>query len=243
MKIDWWTIALETINVAVLMWLLARFFWRPLATMVEQRRVAASKDLAEAAAKRDEAVKALAEIAATRAGLAKEREAMLVAAAGEADKEHAARLSQATSEIEVMRAAAHAAIVKQKDEAGKAWRDQAAKLAVDIAGRLVGGLNSAELSELFLDGLVSGIEKLPEAQRRGLASDTLQVVGAKPLTASEQSRLRERLAVALGGAPNLSFADNPGLIAGLALQGSGISISSNWRSDLDRILAGLTHDV
>ena len=169
MTIDWWTLGLEAVNVAVLIWLLARFFWRPLAAMIEERRIAAAKDLTEAAAKRTEAEKALAEIATIRAGLAKEREAMLVAAAGEADKEHATRLAQAMTEIEALRAAARAAIVKQKDEARKDWHEHAAKLAVDIAGRLVEGLEGSLPVGPFLDGLIREIQRLPESQRRGLA--------------------------------------------------------------------------
>jgi len=29
MTIDWWTLGLQTVNVAILVWLLQRFFWRP----------------------------------------------------------------------------------------------------------------------------------------------------------------------------------------------------------------------
>ena len=41
MTIDWWTLGLQTINVLILIWLLAHFFWRPVAGMIEQRRAAA----------------------------------------------------------------------------------------------------------------------------------------------------------------------------------------------------------
>lgn len=242
MTIDWWTLGLEAVNVAVLIWLLARFFWRPLAAMIEDRRVAAAKDLTEAAAKRAEAEKALSEIAATRAGLTKEREAMLVAAAGDADKEHAARLAQATGEIEALRAAAHAAILKQKEDAGKAWREQAAKLAVDIAGRLVAGLGSTVLLGPFLDGLLREVEMLPDTQRHDLARETLQVVSAQPLRPEEQTQCRERLTAVLGETPELSFAQDPALIAGLSLHGSNLIIGNTWRGDLDRILADLSHE-
>lgn len=243
MTIDWWTLGLEAVNVAVLMWLLARFFWRPLAGMIEQRRVAAAKELTEAAAQRAEADKALAEIAATRAGLAKEREAMLVTAAGEADREHAVRLADATKEIEVLRTAAHAAISRQKTEASKAWREQAAKLAVDIAGRLTARLDGAALMDYFLDGVVLGLQQLPEAQSRGLASEAVELISAHALNLEEQSHCCGRLTTALGRAPALSFGVDPTLIAGLALHGPNIVIANNWRSDLDRILAELSHDA
>ena len=34
MTIDWWTLGLQTVNVIALVWLLGRFFWRPLAGMI-----------------------------------------------------------------------------------------------------------------------------------------------------------------------------------------------------------------
>ena len=35
MTIDWWTLGLQAVNVAVLIWLLGRFFWKPVAAMIE----------------------------------------------------------------------------------------------------------------------------------------------------------------------------------------------------------------
>ena len=50
MRIDWTTLALQTINVLVLVWLLARFLFRPVMTIIAERRAAAEKLLADAAA-------------------------------------------------------------------------------------------------------------------------------------------------------------------------------------------------
>ena len=56
MPIDWWTLALQTVNVLILVWLLARFFCRPVAAMiVAKRQEQASKLLADAVAARQEA--------------------------------------------------------------------------------------------------------------------------------------------------------------------------------------------
>ena len=44
MTIDWWTLGIQTVNVIILIWLLGRFFWRPVAAMIEQRRAAAQTD-------------------------------------------------------------------------------------------------------------------------------------------------------------------------------------------------------
>ena len=98
MTIDWWTLGIQTVNVVILVWLLGRFFWRPVAAMIEQRRAAAQSMLAEAEAKQSEATTALAEIEQTRAGFAQEREAILAAAHEAAERARAALLEEAAKE-------------------------------------------------------------------------------------------------------------------------------------------------
>ena len=34
MTIDWWTLGIQAVNVVILVWLLGRFFWRPVAAMI-----------------------------------------------------------------------------------------------------------------------------------------------------------------------------------------------------------------
>ena len=43
MSIDWWTLGLQTVNIVILVWLLQRFFWAPIAGMLVERRAAAQK--------------------------------------------------------------------------------------------------------------------------------------------------------------------------------------------------------
>ena len=38
MKIDWWTLGLQTINVLVLLWVLQRFLLKPVQAMIAQRQ-------------------------------------------------------------------------------------------------------------------------------------------------------------------------------------------------------------
>ncbi|MGA2128834.1 MAG: ATPase, partial [Xanthobacteraceae bacterium] len=80
MTIDWWTLGIQTVNVVILVWLLERYFWRPVAAMIEQRRATAQRTLADAEAARGAAAAALGEIERTRVGFAVEREAILAAA-------------------------------------------------------------------------------------------------------------------------------------------------------------------
>lgn len=43
MRIDWSTLALQTVNVVVLVWLLSRFLFRPVSDIIAKRQAAARK--------------------------------------------------------------------------------------------------------------------------------------------------------------------------------------------------------
>jgi F-type H+-transporting ATPase subunit b len=244
MTIDWWTLAIQAINVVILIWLLGRFFWRPVATMIERRRAAAQQILAEAATKRGQAAAALAEIERTRAGFARERESILAAAHEAAEQAGAARLAEAEKEAASLTAAAQEAIEKEKAEADKAWAEQATRLAVAIAERLAARLDGPAVRAAFLDWLVKEIQTLPEPVRQAAAAQNVafEAISATPLEPAEQTLFRKLIGEALGGHPEITFKADPALIAGLELQGPHLAVSNSWRADLAQILTDLTHD-
>jgi F-type H+-transporting ATPase subunit b len=244
MTIDWWTLGLQTINIGVLIWLLGRFFWRPVAAMIAERRATTQQALAEAAAERAQAEAALAEIARTRAGFAREREAILAAAQVAAEREVAVRREEAAKEAAAIEAAGRAAIESERQAAEGAWADRAAHLAVEIAARLAARLDGEAVRAAFLDWLVVAIRALPADKRQAAAAagGALEAISATPIDPSEQERARKRIAEALGGDPPITFATDPSLIAGLELKGPHLVVGNSWRADLDRILADIAHD-
>jgi F-type H+-transporting ATPase subunit b len=244
MTIDWWTLGIQTVNVVILVWLLGRFFWRPLAAMIEQRRASAQGILAEAEAKRREATAALAEIEARRGGFAQEREAILAAAHDAAERATTARLAEAATEAAALENAARAAIAREKAATDKAWAERASHLAVAIAERLAARLDGPAVRDAFLDWLLDEIRRLPEPARRAMAADgaALEAVSATPLEPSDQERYRARIVEALGAHAQIAFTADPALIAGLELRGPHLVVSNSWRADLARILEDITHD-
>lgn len=244
MTIDWWTLGLQTINVLVLIWLLGHFFWRPVAGMIEQRRVAAQKGLAEADAKRAEASTALADIERTRSGFAQERDAILKAAQQTAEQAHAALLQQAMKEVAALEAAAKAAIARDKDAIEKDWAERASHLAVDIARHLAGRLDGPAVQTAFLDWLVKEICNLPDTTRQAVAASgaAVEAISATLLEPAEQDRYGKAIADAFGASLPVTFQVDPELIVGLELHGPHLTIANSWRADLTQILADITHD-
>ena len=243
MTIDWWTLGLQTVNIAILVWLLGRFFWRPVAGMIAQRRQAAQLMLDDAQAKQTQATAALTEIERTRAGFAAERAALLAQAVAEAGTARTALLAEAGKQAAAVTAAAQAAVLSEQAAAEAALRERASRLAIEIAQRLAARLDGAAVRASFLDWLLRELRALPDAVRQSVAADAapLQATTASAMDAAEQAQCREAIVAALGAAPPIVFAADPALIAGLELQGPHLVVRNSWRADLARILDDISH--
>ena len=243
MTINWWTLGIQAVNVVILVWLLQRFFWRPVAAMIEQRRAAAQQAVADAEASRAKAVAALADIERTRAGFDGEKTKILADAHKAADGARAAVLSGASKEAVALLAAAKAEIEKERADAGKGWADRSSQLAVEIAGRLATRLDGAQVQTAFLEWLVAAIQAMPAQERQAVAASgaSLEALSATALDPAQQERAGALIGKAFGGQPHLTFKVDPALIAGLELHGKHFTVGNSWRADLGTILADLTH--
>jgi F-type H+-transporting ATPase subunit b len=245
MSIDWGTLGLQTVNVLILVWLLRRFFWTPLAALIAQRQKTVQGALAEAETKRRQAQEELAGIARVRDGLAQERETILNAARVEAMQIQADRLAQADRQAQAEVAASRARTDAERSAAAASWRQGAAALAVDIAARLAARLDGAAVRSAFLEWLVKEIQTLPAPLRQTVAEGNtpLDIISAVALPPVEQETCRTRIAQAFGGAPPIGFKVDPALIAGLELMGRDLLMRNSWRADLQRTLDEITNEA
>lgn len=236
MHIDWWTLALQTINVLVLVWILQRFLLKPVAAIIEARQAAAAKLLADAegvkAAAEAERQKASEEAAKTAAG----RDEVLKAAAAQGETARAAMLSDARNEADKVRLAANAEIERSRKENAVADEAHARALAVDIARKLFSRLPDDAKVSGFIDGLADAVAALPQESRSGVANGApLALKAPRPLTATEEETCRARLSAAFGHPVDITVVSDPELIAGLEIDTRHALVRNSFRADLDRI--------
>jgi F-type H+-transporting ATPase subunit b len=246
MHIDWWTLALQTVNVLILIWLLTRFFFRPVAAIVAERQRQASGLLSDAAAARKAADTAQAEIGQLRAEVDAER-AQLAADAQKNERiAHDDMLAKSREEIAKLRADAAAAIARDRATAETAVIAHAAALAIDIARKLLERLPRGLALSVFTGGLCARLRDLPDDMRRVLASASsrqpLEIVTDAALADPEKEQVGATLAEALGGTPAITFRFDADVLAGIELHGGNTVVSNSWRADLDRIRGELSHE-
>lgn len=246
MQFDWWTLALETINVLVLVWILARFFFRPIAAIVAKRREEVGRVLAEAMVEREAAEQAKAAAAAEHQHIAAQREALMESARTEAAAEKEQLLAQSADALARQREEAEAALARQRHETEGELFDQASNLSVDIANRLLERLPQEAVFAAFLPGLETALKNLPDDGAEGIAGadgeHPVEVVTAAPLTDEQAGQLRALLEQAAGTPAALEFRTDPALIAGIEVHARNTIIRNNWQADLARIREDLVHD-
>lgn len=245
MHIDWWTLALQTVNVLVLIWILARFFFRPVVDIVAKRQEQAKTLLAATAAARQEAADARAEAQKARAEIGAERDRLVAEARKSAEIEKANLLVQSSEEIAKLHSEAEATISRERTAAEQAIIARASELSVDIARRLLGRLRSRVALSAFLDELCRELRALPSEERERFTAWTghaTEVVTAAPLSEEETAHIRDALKAAFGSELRCAFRTDPALIAGIELHSRNTIIRNSWQADLDRIREELSRD-
>ena len=235
MHIDWWTLALQTVNVLVLIWILARFFFRPVVNIVAKRQEQTNKLLADAVAARQEAADACADADKARAEIGVERDQLIAEAQKSAQMEKANLLAQSSQEIAKLHREAEAAIARDLTAAEQAIIARASQLSVEIA------------QSAFLDGLCQELHALSSEERESFTSataadHTIEVVTAAPLSKEESDHVRDALKAAFGSELPFMFRADPALRAGIEVHSRNTIVRNSWRADIDRIREELGRD-
>ncbi|GAB5097999.1 F0F1 ATP synthase subunit delta [Caballeronia sp. HLA56] len=244
MHIDWWTLGLQTINALVLVWLLARFLFKPVARMVSERQQAVASLMNEAAAAKAATADAQAQATAQTAQLAQHRGELLEAATAEAASLKASLEAAAHADADRLRAAARDEIAAMRRDAARSDAARASQLALDIAARLLDRLPQQARVDGFVEGLADALGQLPQTTRAQLDAGGLRLVAARGLNDDELAHCRAVLAQALGREVTLEASVDPQVIAGLELEAPHAIVRNSFRADLARLQTELPgHDT
>lgn len=244
MTIDWWTLGLQTVNVLILLWILAHFLFKPVSKIIAERQAAATGEFDKAQAALAEAEAARAEAKAATEAVKAQRAALIAKASDEAAEQKKKLLADAQAEAEKVRAAGRAELVRLKETQTRALDAQAADLASDIAGKLLARLPESARVAGFVEGLAKAVADLPSATRAGIGAEgPVHVSAARAMNGDERELLSHRLEEVLGRKVTLDIDVDESLIAGLELDAPHAIVRNHFRADLDRIKAELvTHE-
>lgn len=236
MHLDWWTIGLQTINFAILVWLLHWFLYKPVLAMINARKAEIQRQFDAAKAVEEKAKAQLARAESERAGMAAEREAALKAAAAQVREIAEARRAQAERDSQALVAATRKSLAQERDKALDEAKRVALDLAADFAQKLLSQVPMQYRAEAWIEHIEQYLNALPPSKRDALVRQladgkTLMVVTACALPAATTGQWKDRLRRALGGG-DMNFEVNTDLIAGAELHFPTTILRFSWQSAL-----------
>jgi F-type H+-transporting ATPase subunit b len=236
MTFSWWTFALQAANFLILVWLLQRFLFKPVKSIVARRKEEISRAMNHASAEKVKAEDMLRALEAQRSGIQAEHERMLEATRAQLSAERRKMLDEARQEAEKAMQQALKRIDEERAAASDELLHQSLALAQSLAERLLRDLASESLERPFLGRVAEYLDGLPARERMKLLPENgrtpVSVTTAHPLAAREQSEWREELAKRFGASCDVTFGSDPDLIAGALIEFPGAILRFNWRDTL-----------
>ncbi|MDR1968868.1 MAG: F0F1 ATP synthase subunit delta [Burkholderiaceae bacterium] len=237
MRIDWSTLGLQAVNLLVLLWILGRFLFRPLARIVAERQAQAGRMLDDAAARSRQAEQALAVAQGQQQSAQAERAVLLDQARAEAESQRAVLLTQAREQAAQVHAQAQAAIARLRENEDQRVGNRAAQLATDVAARLLERVPQGIPLAGFMQGFEQAVASLSPAAREQIGADGqfVALLTARQTSSAEQAACAELMQRALGRKIELTFRVDTSLIAGLRLETAQARVDNSLQADVEKI--------
>lgn len=221
MELSGSTFVLEIINFLVLLWLLQRFFYKPLQAVIARRRAGIEQQVADAEAMQHQARDLQSQYENRLSHWEAERQSAREALQQEIDRERARQQADLRQMLEQERQKAEVSQQRQLLERQLHLERQALQQGSRFAARLLEQCVGPELEARLLDMLLDALPQLPAEQQQSLRereaehSQPVEVISAYPLSEEARSRLQQGLNQLLGKPGECRFRQDPSLLAGL----------------------------
>jgi F-type H+-transporting ATPase subunit b len=240
MDFDWTSFAFQLVNVFILLAILRRFLFRPVAAIIAERQAETDRALERAETTRREADAAADAAREEREALAARRAHLIAKAEAEAGavRQDALKKARAEAAALIEDAQTEARTIRVEGEA--AALDRARTLALSIAEKLLAETPADARVAGYARRLADTLAALPEQERTRLLAGEMRLIAPRALTDSEAEEARASLAPF--GLDGIAAGVDPSLIAGLELRGPSGVVRNSLAHDLDRIARALISD-
>lgn len=152
------TILAQMLNFFILVWILARFAYKPLVSMMQERKERIAKDLADAQAARNEAEQFKADYAAQIANARQEAQQIVEKAVQQAEATTREQLAVAREQIEREKERARQDIVNERDRAMNNLRNEVISLSVAMATKVVAKDMDSETNTKLIEDAIAKLD-------------------------------------------------------------------------------------
>jgi F-type H+-transporting ATPase subunit b len=251
MLIDWFTVGAQTLNFAVLVWLMKRFLYKPILDAIDARETKIAAELADADAKKAEAKKERDEFESKNNEFDQQRATLLSKATDDAKAEHTRLLDEARKAADAMNVKRQEMLKNEFKNLHESIYRSTQREVFSIARKALTDLAESSLEERMTDVFIRRLQSLDAPAKTELAA-ALKAVTSTPLLRSafalptaQRETIQQVLKQNFSTDIAIQFDTVPDLIGGIELSVSGKKVSwniANYLAVLESSIASLLKD-
>lgn len=237
MELDWPTFLLEIVNVLVLVWLLKRFLYRPVMTVIGERESAIAKTVADANRLQGEATVLKEQYDRRLVEWEQEREKARALLQEEIAAERQRRLAALQADLEKERQQASARENQQIKDLARQAEATAIMHGTQFTAALLSRVASPELEVKLIDSAMEDLSRLTRPRVEAIKSALPEKAHGRVTTGfaldqASREALVKKIEGLLDRTVDWEFAEDRNLLAGLRVSLGGWVLRGNLRDEL-----------
>jgi F-type H+-transporting ATPase subunit b len=246
--IDWFTVGAQALNFVILVWLMKRFLYKPIARAIDAREKRIAAELADAEAKKKEAHRERDEFQRKNEELEQRRAALMSQAADEAKAERARLLDEARQAADAASAKRREAMRSEARDLTRALRLRTQEEVFAIARKALMDLATTSLEErigaVFTRRLreIEGEAKARLGEALRSAPEPAVVRSAFDLPAEQCATIRNAVNETFSADIPVRFETAPDRVSGIELTAGGQKVAwsiADYLASLEKGVADL----
>ena len=248
MPINWFTVFCEAINFMFLMWLLKRFLYKPILDAIDEREKGIATRLAEAEAKKSEAMQERDDYLRKSKAFDKDRTDLLKHATDEATAERQRILDEARKDAAALRLKLQESLRSEQLHLSEEIVRWTQKEVIATARKALADLASESLEDRIIEVFVLRFTELTVEKKEQLAAalersnDSVRVRSAFNLSPVQQSKVEKAIRESFDEDIHIQFETVAELVSGIELMTDGQKLAwsiTDYLATLERSLGQL----
>ncbi len=238
MELNWSTFVLEIINFLVLVWILKRFLYRPILSILEKRREKIKQSLSEATYQHTQAIALEQQYKDRLDTWEHEKLQLREALQQEIQNERTQKLEQLQTELKCEREKAAVIEQHQQEEILRQYQQKAHEQGARFTTKLLNAVASKELESRLFNLLIETFDNMDEERQLSLldacktSSDAITVTSAYTLSETQRQQLEQKICTVQEQTVTFKYCQDEKLLAGLRIVIGAWVLSINLQDEL-----------
>ena len=238
MELDWTTFLLEIVNFLILVWILKRFLYKPVMTIIDQRRAGIQKKMDEASALHTEAESLKNQYRERLTKWEEEKNDLRNTLHKEIETERKHLMEQLNKSLDDERNKAQILIERRANEEFINKEKLALQQGTLFCSRLLAHLAGPELENAIVQLILEELDKLSTEQQQLLKAackketEPVKIFSAYELSTANREHIENALHRKIAGGIQVEYRLDASLISGLRIQIGPRYLGANLRDEL-----------